>query len=87
MSLVAYRDKFLSKMNLASTTRNGKMTYVDEKYWRLIKEICNQTSEPTMTIAGYINNVLMEHFETYKKDVANHIRDSHDSLTEDLNNL
>lgn len=87
MSLVAYRDKFLSGINMTSTARTGKMTYIEEKYWRLIKEICNQTSKPPITIAGYINNVLMDHFETYKKDVVNHVRDSHESLSEDMRNL
>lgn len=87
MSLVAYRDKFLSRMNMASSARTGKMTFIDEKYWRAIKEICSQTSDPAITIAGYINNVLMDHFETYKKDAVNHIRDSHESLSEDLKNL
>lgn len=87
MSLVSYRDKFLSRNNMTTTARIGKMTYIEEKYWRLIRKICSQTTKPPITMAGYINNVLMDHFETYKNDVVKHISDSHESLAEDMNNL
>ena len=87
MSLTAYREKFISRNTLTSTARNGKMTFVDEKFWRVIKEICTLSSDLPITISGYINNVLTEHFETHKKDVANHIRESYESLTEDMSRL
>lgn len=87
MSLTAFREKFLERKTLQATARSGKMTFIDEKFWKLIKEICILSSNPSITISGYINNVLTEHFEIYKKDVTNHIRDSYESLSEDMSRL
>lgn len=62
-----YCSRFLKKATVRSNS--GKMVCIREEYHRRIQRILNASGNDKATLFSYIDNVMTEHFSTYKKAI------------------
>lgn len=53
----------------SGTSRNGKLTYVREEYRDRIDRIVHVIGKKGISIAGYVDHVLTQHFEEYEDSI------------------
>jgi hypothetical protein len=67
METAAYRLNYLCPVRLKS--KNRKRVNIRSSYYDKIRSIVNSTKDKKITLSGYIDNVLRNHFNDCKKDV------------------
>ncbi|WP_418696652.1 DUF3408 domain-containing protein [Bacteroides sp.] len=55
--------------NAATAARDGKLTYVRKEYHDRIMKIIQVIGKNGLSLAGYIDHVLTQHFELYEEAV------------------
>ena len=55
--------------NAATAARDGKLTYVRKEYHDRIMKIIQVIGKNGLSLAGYIDHVLTQHFEQYEEAV------------------
>lgn len=63
-----YCSRFLKRVNIRSNS--GKMVCIRKEYHHRIQRILNASGNDKVTLSGYIDNVLTEHFATYQKAIT-----------------
>lgn len=63
-----YCSRFLKKVDIRSNS--GKMVYIRKEYHHRIQRILNASGNDKASLFSYIDNVLTEHFATYKKAIT-----------------
>lgn len=62
-----YMELFIR--NAATAARDGKLTYVRKEYHDRIMKIIQVIGKNGLSLAGYIDHVLTQHFEQYEEAV------------------
>lgn len=68
-----YEDTFLS--NRYSSGRNGKVVYIRPDYHERLLRIVQLAREDKVTLYGYIDNILEQHFKEYGDDITNYFNE------------
>lgn len=63
-----YRKNFIRKSEI--TARNGKMIYIRPEFHEWIAKIAHVIGKNQLTLSGYIDNVLAEHFKDYEGEIS-----------------
>ena len=58
-----YQDRYIRRSE--NPARSGKMTYVRKEYHETIMRLVSVIGRDDMSISGYIDHVLTEHFQKY----------------------
>lgn len=64
---IEYLELFIR--NAATAARDGKLTYVRKEYHDRIMKIIQVIGKNGLSLAGYIDHVLTQHFEQYEEVV------------------
>lgn len=68
MSADKYRGKFLKDDNDPGTAFT-QVVPLNPKLLHLIKLVIHSADNPTLTVKGFVNNLLTEHFKDYEADI------------------
>lgn len=68
MSADKYRGKFLKDANDPGTAFT-QVVPLNPKLLHLIKLVIHSADNPTLTVKGFVNNLLTEHFKDYETDI------------------
>jgi len=63
-----YKRNFIRKSEI--TARDGKMIYIRPEFHELIGKIAHVIGKNQLTLSGYIDNVLAEHFKNYEGEIS-----------------
>lgn len=72
MSVAEYRKKFIEPRTLNLPYYQCNLVGVDPKLHNLIKLA---TANTGLTIGGFVNNILMDHFKKNKPDFLGHLEE------------
>lgn len=64
----AYKSLFIHKPDIPPA-RFGKSIYIQQKHHERISRIVHIIGKSEISLYEYVNNVLEEHFKTYKEDI------------------
>lgn len=67
-----YEDLFLTSTNIS--TRRGKAVSIREIYHKRIAMIIQRSDDSNISIFSYIDHVLEHHFETFKSEIQESLR-------------
>ena len=56
--------------NASVTARTGKMVYIRAEFHDTIQRITQVIRDNSLTLSGFIDNVLAHHFEIYKDEIT-----------------
>lgn len=82
MSKESYKKRFL-KDNIEPGTAFSQTVPIHPNLMRLIKTIIHSADNPSLTVKGFVNNLLAEHFKEHEEE----IRDLYVESTSKLNLL
>lgn len=68
MSADKYKVKFLNDANDPGTAFTQAVP-INPKLVHLIKLVILSADNPTLTVKGFVNNLLTEHFKDYEADI------------------
>ena len=68
MSADKYKVKFLKEVNDTGTSFT-KAVPISPKLVHLIKLVIHSADNPSLTVKGFVNNLLAEHFKDYETDI------------------
>lgn len=63
------------------TARKGKMVYIRREFHETILNICHVIGDKEVSISGYIDNVLANHFTTYGAEITRIYDEKHKGIT------
>lgn len=63
-----YETLFIRKVSI--TVRRGKMVYIRPEFHDTIQRITQVIGDNTLTLSGFIDNVLAHHFDTYADEIS-----------------
>lgn len=63
-----YETLFIRKVSI--TARRGKMVYIRLEFHDTIQRITQVIGDNTLTLSGFIDNVLAHHFDTYADEIS-----------------
>jgi len=68
-----YEQAFLT--NRMPSSRNGKVVYIRQEYHERLLRIVQLTREEKITLYGYIDNILAEHFKEYGQEITEYFNE------------
>lgn len=66
MNTPDYIARFISRKTLTTSSSGGNCVLIDSRVVRMIKSLASASG---ISISGFINNVLIDHFENYKPEI------------------
>lgn len=63
-----YESLFVKESTV--TARTGKMVYIRRDFHDTILSVCQVIGNNELTLSGYIDNVLANHFDTYGNEIT-----------------
>lgn len=76
--ITGYRKTFIRKSGI--TARTGKMVYIRRDFHDTIQAICRVIGNSEVSLSGYIDNVLVHHFETYGGEITRLYDEKHKGI-------
>ncbi|MGD9558943.1 MAG: DUF3408 domain-containing protein, partial [Mangrovibacterium sp.] len=62
------------------TARTGKMVYIRRDFHDTIQTICRVIGSNEVSLSGYIDNILVHHFETYGSEITRLYEEKHKGI-------
>jgi hypothetical protein len=63
-----YKRLFMKQAGVK--TRSGKAVYINKEYYERIMRIIQTIGANEISLFDYLNNVLAQHFATYKDEIS-----------------
>lgn len=74
-----YETLFVKESSI--TARTGKMVYIRRDFHDTIQTICRVIGSNEVSLSGYIDNVLVHHFETYGGEITRLYNEKHKGIS------
>lgn len=62
------------------TARTGKMVYIRRDFHDTLQTICRVIGSNEVSLSGYIDNILVHHFETYGGEITRLYNEKHKGI-------
>lgn len=63
-----------------TVARAGKTTYIRQEFHDTIQSVCRVIGDGKMSLSGYIDNVLVHHFDTYGSEITRLYDEKHKGI-------
>jgi hypothetical protein len=73
-----YETLFVKESSI--TARTGKMVYIRRDFHDTIQAICRVIGSNEVSLSGYIDNILVHHFETYGGEITRLYNEKHKGI-------
>lgn len=73
-----YETLFVKESSI--TARTGKMVYIRRDFHDMIQTICRVIGSNEVSLSGYIDNILIHHFETYGGEITRLYEEKHKGI-------
>lgn len=73
MNRAKYEARFISRKTLTRTAINCQTVLIEPQVVRMIKSL---TSTSDISIGGFVNNVLVDHFEKFRPEILEIVNES-----------
>lgn len=66
---VAFRIYFLEERFRGKDRVGAKCVVIRKSYHEMLKKVCSMSSSDELTMSGYLDNILMDHFNRYATEI------------------
>jgi hypothetical protein len=73
-----YETLFVRESSI--TARTGKMVYIRRDFHDTIQTICRVIGDNEVSLSGYIDNILVHHFETFGGEITRLYNEKHKGI-------
>ncbi|MCK3683057.1 DUF3408 domain-containing protein [Maribellus sp. YY47] len=73
-----YETLFVRESSI--TARTGKMVYIRRDFHDTIQTICRVIGDNAVSLSGYIDNILVHHFETFGGEITRLYNEKHKGI-------
>ncbi len=73
-----YETLFVKESSI--TARTGKMVYIRRDFHDTIQTICRVIGNNEVSLSGYIDNIMVHHFETYGAEITRLYNEKHKGI-------